>query len=111
MNILMVCKLLDDFTIYDSCLRLHVVLFALHELNYNLKAVILAIVIQLNESQSQFQTVLDYHYNFTLNSTFRPKAIIKKTCTSMSTTRWCNRDYVVDIEVHVFLDKGLWPKY
>ena len=51
---------------------------------------------------SQFQTVLDYHYNFTLNSIFRPKAIIKKTCTSMSTTRWWNRDYVVDIEVHVF---------
>ena len=25
----------------------------------------------------------------------------------MSTTRWWNRDYVVDIEVHVFLDKGL----
>ena len=44
MNILIVCKLLDDFTIYDSCLRLHVVLCALHELNYNLKVVILAIV-------------------------------------------------------------------
>ena len=29
----------------------------------------------------------------------------------MSTTRWWNRDYVVDIEVCVFLDKGLWPKY
>ena len=29
----------------------------------------------------------------------------------MSTTRWWNRDYVVDIGVHVFLDKGLWPKY
>ena len=55
---------------------------------------------------SRFQTVLDYHYNFNLNSIFRPKAIIKKTCTSMPT----NRDYVVDIEVHVFLDKGLWPK-
>ena len=24
--------------------------------------------------------------------------------------KWWNRDYVVDIEVHVFLDKGLWPK-
>ena len=24
MIILIVCKLLDDFTIYDSCLRLHV---------------------------------------------------------------------------------------
>ena len=45
MNILIVCKLLDDFTIYDSCLRLHVVLCALHELNYKLKVVILAIVI------------------------------------------------------------------
>ena len=45
MNILIVCKLLDVFTTYDSCLRLHVVLCALHELNYNLKVVILAIVI------------------------------------------------------------------
>ena len=45
MNILIVCKLLDDFTIYDSCLRLRIVLCALHELNYNLKVVILAIVI------------------------------------------------------------------
>ena len=108
MNILIVCKLLDDFTIYDSCLRLRVVLCALHELNHNLKVVILAIVIT---SLSQFQTILDYHYNFTLNSIFRPKAIIKKTCTSMSTTRWWNKDYVVDFEVHVFLDKGLWPKY
>ena len=45
MNILIVCKLLDDFTIYDNCLRLDVVLCALHELNYNLKVVTLAIVI------------------------------------------------------------------
>ena len=45
MNILIGCKLLDDFTIYDSCLRLHVVLCVLHELNNNLKVVILAIVI------------------------------------------------------------------
>ena len=45
MNILIVCKLLDDFTIYDICLRLHVVLCALLEINYNLKVVILAIVI------------------------------------------------------------------
>ena len=45
MNILLVCKLLDVFTTHDSCLRLHVVLCALHELNYNLKVVILAIVI------------------------------------------------------------------
>ena len=111
MNILIVCKLLDDFTIYDCCLRLRVVLCALHELNYNLKVVILAIVFSLTTALSQFQTVFDYHYNFTLNSIFRPKAIIKKACTSMSTTRWWNRDYVVDIEVHVFLDKGLWPKY
>ena len=29
----------------------------------------------------------------------------------MSTTRWWNGDYVVDVEVHAFLDKGLWPKY
>ena len=40
MKILIVCKLLDDFTIYDNCLRLHVVLCALHELNYNLKVAI-----------------------------------------------------------------------
>ena len=48
MNILKVRKLLDVFTTYDSCLkliRLHVVLCALHELNYNLKVVILANVI------------------------------------------------------------------
>ena len=45
MSILIVCKLMDDFTIYDSCLWLHDVLCALHELNYNLKVVILAIVI------------------------------------------------------------------
>ena len=75
------------------------------------KVVILAIAISLTTALSWFQTVLDYHYHFTLNSIFRPKAIIKKTCTSMSTTRWWNRDYVVDIEVHVFLDKGLWPNY
>ena len=49
MNILIVCILLDVSTTYDSCLtliRLHVVLCALHELNHNLKVVILAIVIQ-----------------------------------------------------------------
>ena len=48
MNILIVCKLLDVFTTYDSCLtllRLHVVLCVLQELNYDLKVVILAIVI------------------------------------------------------------------
>ena len=45
MTILIVCKLLDDFTIYDSCLRLHIVLCALQELNNDLKVVILAIVI------------------------------------------------------------------
>ena len=45
MNILKVCNLLDAFTTYESCLRLHVVLCALHELNYTLKVVILAIVI------------------------------------------------------------------
>ena len=111
MNILIVCKLLDDFTIYDSCLGLHVVLCALHELNYNLKVAIWLSSLSLTTALSRFQTVLDYHYNFTLNSIFRPKAIIKKTCSSMSTTRWFYRDYVVDIEVHVFLDKGLWPKY
>ena len=70
MNILIVCKLLDDFTIYDSCLRLHVVLCALHELNHNLKVVILAIVISESVSNR-----FCYHYNFTLNSLFRPKFI------------------------------------
>ena len=45
MNILIVFKLLDVFTTHGSCLRLHVVLCALHELNYNLKVVILVIVI------------------------------------------------------------------
>ena len=45
MNILIVCKLLYDFTTYDTCLRLHVVLYALHEHNFYLKVVILAIVI------------------------------------------------------------------
>ena len=52
MNILIVCILLDVFTTYDSCLtliRLHVVLCALHDLNYNLKVVILAIVILFND--------------------------------------------------------------
>ena len=52
MNILIVCKLQDVFTTFDSCLtliRLHVVLCALHELNYNLKVVILAIVIKFND--------------------------------------------------------------
>ena len=42
-----VCKL-DVFTTYGSCLtliRLTVVLCALHELNYNIKAIIVAIVI------------------------------------------------------------------
>ena len=43
MNILIVYNLLSVFITYDSCL--HVVLCALHELNYNLKVVILAIVI------------------------------------------------------------------
>ena len=43
MNILIVCKLLGVFTTHDSCLWLHVALCALHELNYNLKVVILAI--------------------------------------------------------------------
>ena len=97
MNILIVCKLLDDFIIYDSCLRLHVVLCALHELNYNKKGLFWLSSLSLSTALSQFQTVLDYHYTFTLNSIFWPKAIIKKTCTSMSTTRWWNREYVVDI--------------
>ena len=48
MNILIVCKLLDVFTTHDSCLWLHVALCPLHELNYNLKVVILAIVIYFN---------------------------------------------------------------
>ena len=52
MNILIVCKLLDVFTTYGKCftlIRLHVVLCALHELNDNLKVVILAIVIKFND--------------------------------------------------------------
>ena len=52
MNMLIVCILLDVFTTYDSCLtliRLHVLICALHELNYNLKVVILAIVIYFND--------------------------------------------------------------
>ena len=49
MNILIVYNLLGVFITYDSCLRLHVVLCALHELNYNLKVVILAIVIWFND--------------------------------------------------------------
>ena len=49
MNILIVCKLLDVFTTYDICLRLDVALCAYYELNYNLKVVILAIVILFND--------------------------------------------------------------
>ena len=45
MNILTVCNLLDVFTTCDSCLQLHVVLCVLHELNYNLKVIILDTVI------------------------------------------------------------------
>ena len=46
-DIIIVC-ILDVFTTYGSCLtliRLTVVLCALHEPNYNLKAIIVAIVI------------------------------------------------------------------
>ena len=46
-DFLIVC-ILDDFTTYRSCLtliQLTVVLCALHESNYNLKAIIVAIVI------------------------------------------------------------------
>ena len=59
-----------------------------------------------------------YDY-FTLNSIFRPKAFIKKNMhfninyiVSIPPfyTKWWNRDYVVDIEVHVFRDKGLLYK-
>ena len=76
MNILIVCKLLDYFNSYDSCLQLHVVLCALHEFNYNLKFWLSSF--SLTTALSRFQTVLDYYDNFTLNSIFRPKAIIKK---------------------------------
>ena len=55
MNILIVCKLLDGLSTYASCLQLHVVLCELHELNYNLKLVILAI--SLTSALSRFQTV------------------------------------------------------
>ena len=41
---------------------------------------------------------------------FGQRPLSRKTCTSMSTTRWWNRDYVVDIEVHVFLDIELRVK-
>ena len=78
MNILIVCKLLDDFTTYYSCLRLHVVLCALHDLNYNLKWYFWLSSFSLTTALSRFQTVLDYYDNFTLNSIFRPKAITKK---------------------------------
>ena len=50
MDILIV-RILDVFTTYDSCLTLiwlHVVLCALHELNCNIKVVIMAIVIYSN---------------------------------------------------------------
>ena len=56
------------------------------------------------------ELILNTYDNFTLNSIFRPKAFIKKkTCTSICLKyKMGNRDYVVDIEVHVFfLDKGL----
>ena len=62
MNILIVCKLLDVFTTYDSCLKLHVVLCALNELNYicNLKVVILFGYRHLvNDCSELVQTVLD----------------------------------------------------
>ena len=78
MNILIVCKLLDDFTIYYSCLRQYVVLCALLELNYNLKVVIFAMSFSLTTALSRFQTVLDYHYNFTLNSYFGQRPLSRK---------------------------------
>ena len=59
MNILIVCKLLDIFTAYDSCLtliRLHVVSCALDELNYDLKWLS---SFSLTTALSGFQTVLD----------------------------------------------------
>ena len=46
-NDILIVFILDVFTIYGSCLtliRLTVVLCALHEPNYNLKAIIMAIV-------------------------------------------------------------------
>ena len=66
--------------------------------------------------------MLNTYDNFTLNSIFRPKAFIiqyfgqrpllfnilaKGLYNSIfqpieTSTRWWNRDYVVDIEVHVF---------
>ena len=56
MNILIVFKLLDAFTTYDSCLRLHFVLCALHELNYKLKVVIWLLSFGLTTALSWFQT-------------------------------------------------------
>ena len=76
--------------------------------------------------------MLNTYDNFTLNSIFWPMAFIKKKhalqyqlqclCSTIlfykdaqmsieTSTKWRNRDYAVDIEVHVFLDKDLWPKY
>ena len=59
MSILIVCNLLDVLTTYDSCLRLRVVLCALHELNYNLKVVFWLSSFSLTTALSWFQTVLD----------------------------------------------------
>ena len=55
--------------------------------------------------------MINTYDNFTLNLIFRPKAFIKKKCTSMSTTNSLFHHLVIDIEVHVFLDNGLWPIY
>ena len=61
----------------------------------------------LTTALSWFQTVLDYYDNFTLNSIFRPKAIIKKNMHFNVNYKMVeHRDYVVDIEVHVFLIKA-----
>ena len=59
--------------------------------------------------------MLNTYDNFTINSIFRPKSFIKKKhalqyqlhslCFTILYfgTKWWNRDYVVDIEVHIFV--------
>ena len=69
MDILIVC-ILDVFTTYGSCLtliRLTVVLCALHEPNYNLKAIIVAIVIYLNNYYDLVSNCFIRFYKHILN--------------------------------------------
>ena len=82
MNILIVYKLLDVFTTYDSCLTLiwlHVVLCALHELDYNLKVVILAIVILFNDCSELVST----RFRLGLTNTYSIDEYKTKVCSSI----------------------------